>query len=366
MVKIQYYLLAFTLFACEKKEDKKVEKQTEESCFETAGINYDKKKAVPPVPTAAEILKNLPKHIAYTENSAKKTTLPVAENYQDELKKEKEYFASNAYKTKFQSWIKELGEFNYVAEQTVGNTQYALAKNKYGLWLVEKAQNQKAKPYFLGLTHNVYTEINNDFIDGKNILLHGQILSVERFSRFPIVPKYTLVKGNLDFKININDIKKDSDNDGFNDLFEDFIGLNPKSKDTDNDGMDDFSDSNPRFASQDSKFTKMYEKIADIQAPKTQYSFTEVLTNCNYFYQINPKNQKFLFYKTDEHFQLEDDVLDLYFPIKYGKIKRPTLKQEHETYFIEYGDAEGAGSIAAEYINGKWRVTRQFNLIFSV
>ena len=365
-MKIQYYLLVCTLLACNKKEDKKVEQQAEENCFETVGINYDKKKEVPSVPTNEEILKNLPKHIVYTANSENKTIMPGAENYQDDLKKEKEYFASDAYKTKFQNWIKELGEFNYVAEKAIGATQYALAKNKYGLWLVEKVQNQPPKPYFLGLTQNIFPEFNNDFTDGKTIFLKGQILSVERFSRYPIVPKYQLIKGNLNFKINIDEVKKDSDNDGFNDLFEDFIGLNPKSKDTDGDGTDDFADSNPRVKSQDSKFTQMYEEIADLQEPKTQYSFTEVLTNCEYFQQINPKNQKFLFYKTDEHFKLEDDVLDLFFPVKYGKIKTPKIKQQNETYFIDYGNAEGSGSISAEFINKKWKITKQVNILFGV
>jgi hypothetical protein len=38
---------------------------------------------------------------------------------------------------------------------------------------------------------------------------------------------------------------KDSDGDGYNDIFEKCFGLNPDNKDTDGDGINDFEDLNP-------------------------------------------------------------------------------------------------------------------------
>ena len=78
-------------------------------------------------------------------------------------------------------------------------------------------------------------------------------------------------------------------------MFEQFIGLNPTQKDSDDDGLNDFEDANPRYASVSSKFSAMYEAIVDETLPKTHYSFTEVLTDCDYFNQINPKMENFFF-----------------------------------------------------------------------
>ncbi len=63
----------------------------------------------------------------------------------------------------------------------------------------------------------------------------------------------------------------------------------------------------------------MYEAIVDETLPKTHYSFTEVLTDCDYFNQINPKNGKFLFYNTEEQIPIKEDVLDHFFSVKYSK-----------------------------------------------
>ena len=77
-----------------------------------------------------------------------------------------------------------------------------------------------------------------------------------------------MIKDDVEFSIPLAEIKKDSDQDGYNDLFEQFIGLNPTQKDSDDDGLNDFEDANPRYASVSSKFSAMYEAIVDETLPK--------------------------------------------------------------------------------------------------
>ena len=369
-MRYRYIIFLGLILSCSKNTDKKEQKSVEDQCFQTLGINYDEKKSVASIPTSEEILRNLPKQIQYSENASLPAFSFDKDKYQENLAKERDYFVSESYKAKFSGWISLLPEFNYLSEQKFQETSYALAKNKYGLWLVEKTADGKAKPYFLGLTQNVFTKIpenqNFEFIKNGNIVLNGSLLVIERLSKYPIIPKYTVIKDRQQFSLNLDAVKKDSDQDGFNDFFEDFIGLNPDSKDTDNDGTDDFNDLNPRFKSDDSNLAKMYEAIADVDGNQSRYTFTEVLTDCSNFQKISPKNQKFLFYGTSEKFKLKDDVLNLYFPVKYSKIQKPKNKLQYETYFMDFGDEKGDGNLSAELIDGKWKVTRQYNLKFGM
>ncbi len=63
------------------------------------------------------------------------------------------------------------------------------------------------------------------------------------------------------FTIPLEDLTRDSDHDGYNDIFEQSFGLNPESKDTDGDGISDFDDLNPMFTSGKNKFTQLYELL---------------------------------------------------------------------------------------------------------
>ena len=359
------FICFLVLISCNKIAEKKELKHSQDLCFQTLGLNYEDKKPSVSVASAKDILKSLPKHVQISDDEKGTLFLFEKEKYQGNLAKEKAWFISEAYKAKFKNWLSLLDEFNYLAKH--GN--YALAKNKYGMWLIEKT-DKSAKPYFLGLTQNFYIPIseneNLEFIKEENIVLSGSLLLVERLSRYPIVPKYTVIKDRQLFSVDLNAVKKDTDGDGYNDLFEDFIGINANSKDTDSDGTDDFNDLNPRFKSETSKLTEMYAAIADEQGIKKQYSFTEILTDCPDFQNINPKNQRFLFYNTSEQLKLKNDVLDQFFPVKYSKIQRPKNQLENETYFMDFGDGKGDGNLSAEYINGKWKITRQYNLKFGM
>ncbi|MDO5615695.1 MAG: hypothetical protein Q4G16_05865, partial [Cruoricaptor ignavus] len=150
----------------------------------------------------------------------------------------------------------------------------------------------------------------------------------------------------------------------YNDLFEIFVGLNPNAKDTDKDGINDFEDSNPKYKSAESEFTAMYEAIADEPAKSEKYSFTEILTDCDYFQNINPKNRKILIYNTEEQYPIKYDVLDNFFTRKYGKIG--TSKFYPDVYLIDFSDEVGNGTFSAELINNQWKVGKKYTITFGM
>lgn len=364
-MKVFYVLSCILLLGCsQEKKEQKDKGSPEQHCFELKeGINNDDrmKKYVPP--TNEQILKALPTHIHqqqlknFTPFHYDKATV------QKLAAEEKAYFASNAYQQKYSEWIAALPEFNYVSV----NDNYALAKNRYGFWVVEKTE-QSYKPYFLGFTQSFY--LNEEYAKDQKFYRDGQfvftgaVVHTERLSSVPVLPQYELLKDGVQFSVSLADLKKDSDGDGFNDVFEEFIGLNPKSADTDNDGIKDFEDLNPRFASVQSDLANMYNSIADEPAAKMNYSFTEILTNCDYFQQINPKNRKVLIYTVDDKAPIKNDVLDVFFPRKYSKILKypnyPTIN------FIDFADETGNGTITAEKVNGVWDIKKKFTVTFGM
>ena len=365
-MKVYFLLLSLFILSCNKSEDsnKKAEESTEQQCFIlNEGVNYDH--IVKPVAklTHAEILKNLPAHIQMKEASDFKPFNYDLKSTEDLQGKEKSYFDSPEYQKKFSEWITALPEFNYLSIQD----NYALAKNKYGLWIIEK-NGSDFKSYFLGLTQNIYLPDfygkDQKFLHNNQFLMKGTVVDIQRLSRVPMLPKYEVIKDGVQFVINLDEIKKDSDQDGFNDLFEKFIGLNPNSADSDNDGIADFTDSNPKYKSGTDKFTAMYETLIDHQKAVTQYSFTEILTDCDYFQAINPKNIKVLMYNTTEKAPIKDDVLDHFFPGKYSKMKM--YKGYPEVYFTDFSDKSGDGTLSAEFVNGKWKFDKKYTVEFGM
>lgn len=365
-MKVYFLLLPLLVLSCTKNDssNEKSTKLTEQQCFIlNEGVNYDEAPQSVAIPTHEEIVKNLPTHIKMNDlgdfqkfNYDLKTT--------EELQaKEKKYFESAAYQKKFAEWVSALSEFEYLSIQD----NYALAKNKYGLWIIEK-NNSDFRPYFLGLTQNVYLPEfyakDQKFLQDNHFVMNGTLVDIQRLSRIPMLPKYEVVKEGVQFSISLSDIKKDSDQDGFNDLFENFIGLNPSSADTDGDGIADFIDSNPKYKSGTDKFTAMYETLVDHPKTIAQYSFVEILTNCEYFQALNPKNIKVLVYNTTEKAPLKEDVLDHFFPGKYSKIK--TYKDYPEVYFTDFSDESGDGTLSAEFVNGKWKFDKKYTIEFGM
>lgn len=131
-------------------------------------------------------------------------------------------------------------EFQYLRKFNYQNNDFYLAQNEFGYWLIEYI-NKLEKPYFLGIATDKYIHIKNSekfplITNGKLQVECTFIRQVEQEIQLLSGPKYESVKDNLLLKIDLETIKKDSDNDGFNDLFENYIGLNPNSKDSDGDG----------------------------------------------------------------------------------------------------------------------------------
>ena len=365
-MKVYFLLLPLFILSCNKSADsnKKDKESTEQQCFIlNEGANYDHIAKPVAKLTHAEILKNLPAHIQMKEASDFTPFNYDLKSTEDLQAKEKSYFDSPEYQKKFSEWITALPEFNYLSIQD----NYALAKNKYGLWIIEK-NGSDFKPYFLGLTQNIYLPdfygIDQKFLDNNQFLMNGTVVDIQRLSRVPMLPKYEVIKDGVQFIINLNEIKKDSDQDGLNDLFEKFIGLNPNSADSDNDGIADFTDPNPKYKSGTDKFTAMYETLIDHPKAVTQYSFTEILTDCDYFQAINPKNIKVLMYSTTEKAPIKDDVLDNFFPGKYSKMK--TYKGYPEVYFTDFSDKSGDGTLSAEFVNGKWKFDKKYTVEFGM
>ncbi|KMQ70680.1 hypothetical protein [Chryseobacterium koreense] len=364
-MKSHLWLLLPLFFSCSKKENTAAQKQTTaQNCFILKqGINVESEKKAAVIPTNEDILKKLPTHIQRNKLPDFKLFFYERKNTEILVENEKKYFESKSYKTKFSAWIKALPEFRYLSV----NENFALAKNKYGLWIVEN-QGIDFKPYFLGFTPNFFLQDfygkDQKFLMGQQVVFNGTLVNEQRLSEVPMLPKYEVIEDGLQFSIHLEDLRKDSDHDGFNDLFENFIGLNPNSADTDGDGINDFQDSNPKYRSATSKFTKMYEAIADEPSEKYNYSFTEILTNCEYFHSIDPKNRKILLYTTNERYPLMEDLLDHFFPRKYSKMQ--TYKDYPDAYFTDYADATGNGTISAEYIGGKWKIYKKSTVTFGM
>ena len=365
-MKLHYLLSVFFFCSCGKENVplQKNQKIKDEQCFITnQGVNFDSNKKSYSEPSNEEILKKLPKHISQRNRVGFEPFLYQQKEIEKLQAEEKKFFESSVYKKQFGDYIHALPEFNYLSV----NGNYALAKNKYGLWIVEKTPSDY-KPYFLGITQNFYVNDlygkNQKFLHNNEIVFNGTLVNVKRLSRVPMLPKYEIIKDGVELSISLDDIKRDQDRDGYNDLFEEFIGLNPKLKDTDGDGINDFEDTNPKYSSEQSKFAAMYEAIVGEGSQKKNFSFSEILTDCVYFQKINPKNTKVLVYNTDENCPLKDDVLDNFFPRKYSKIS--TYKDYPDVYFMDFSDETGNGTISAEFSNGNWKVDKKYTITFGV
>lgn len=101
--------------------------------------------------------------------------------------------------------------------------------------------------------------------------MEGSLVKFVEAGGLPVYHDYSAIEDGKLFKISLKDLFKDSDKDGYNDIFEKSFGLNKNNKDTDGDGADDFNDLNPMFKSEKNKFVQLYEMLLP------QYSELEIL-----------------------------------------------------------------------------------------
>ncbi|WP_326984047.1 hypothetical protein VUJ46_05750 [Chryseobacterium sp. MYb264] len=348
-------LLLILLFSCKQY-------YIEKNCFEDGKEKNNKYKEFK-IDSQEEILRANPSHLRFIINKELKTY--------DEESKDDRVFRSESesrkriekYNKKFTDLRKNFGEqFFYKNIQKENNNIYGIGENQFGYWFLE-VKNNTPNAYYLGLSN--FTYFNNvqpeNFVSGNRLLAYGSFIRISESWGYPFGPKKEAVKDQLVFEINLDLVRKDSDKDRFNDLFEKLILLNPNSADTDNDGISDFIDINPLYKSEKSKFTDLYSQVVDhdyqnFDFSKNNYSFAGYFSDCDYFQKINPTLVKVLIYPEKERFNLKSDYRLGMFPDYIGKIKKD---RDDKKFFINYGSGAGGGFIEAIYENGKWILSKQ-------
>ncbi|MDQ1161750.1 hypothetical protein QE422_002118 [Chryseobacterium sp. SORGH_AS 447] len=350
------YLPLFILILTSCTTDRK-----EDACFEN-----DKKEKTAykefRLDTPQEILRANPSHIKFTIN---KNIKSYNEEIEDDRKSHSEAEDKKRYKAydhTYAKLIKNFGEqFYYINIGETNGIVYGIGENMFGYWLLE-AKNNTADAYYLGLSQ--FTHLSKKqpehFISGNKLVAYGSFIRISKSWGYPFGPQKEAVKDWLVFEIDLANVKKDSDNDGFNDLFEKQVLLNPNSADTDQDGIPDFTDSNPLYRSEKSKFTDLYTLIIDRKYEqsgfsKDSYFFTGYFSDCDYFHRINPTRVKVLIYPENKSSELQSDYRLGMFPEYIGKIKRDKDKNK---FFIDYASGSGGGFFEAVFKNGQWNLSK--------
>jgi hypothetical protein len=251
-------------------------------------------------------------------------------------------------------------QFLCFGKQIAGKIQYSLGKNNLGYWLL-KIENNQPSAYFLGLSFSHYyiNEIQSEPIVKDGFLqVEGSLVEIIKVAGLPGYDDYSAIKEGKLFKINLKDLIKDFDHDGYNDVFEKSFGLNPKNKDSDEDGINDFDDMNPMFKSEKNKFSELYQKLLPDYAAapdfkKMHYYFEVFESECDYFHQVNP-DYRILFASEEKSEQTDYIKVTDVFDHGISKIKR---NEKHpERFYISSWGSSFVNDYAAEYKNGKWEL----------
>ena len=355
MKKIYWLILPF-LFSCSKN--------IEDRCFvnEKDNRDGDYKEEIPY--TVQQILNEKPDYLEIENlksyRSFKKDSTEY--NFHNISDKESEKRVK-AYKNDYKLFEKFFpDQFWYVQRQQIENTLYSLAKNNLGYWLL-KIEKNKPSAYFLGLSfsHYYFNKIQkNPIIKGDYLQIEGSLVKIIKVGGLPGYDDYSAIEDGKLFKIKLKDLMRDSDQDGYNDIFEKSFGLNPNNKDTDGDGVDDFNDMNPMYKSEKNKFSQLYDQLiqansSGIENPeKLHYYFNVYINDCDYFHQVNPyiktlfipENKK----KQTNYTKVTDVVRE-----SISKMQKDE-KNPNIFYFRVSGNSYSDGC-SAEYKNGEWDIT---------
>lgn len=137
-----------------------------------------------------------------------------------------------------------------------------------GYWIaLSNDYGKNWKQYYTGLTvnKNYYFKSNSKISlwkDSNTLQIDAVIVKKTADRVIMLSPeKFATVKDSIAIELDISKIIKDSDNDGLMDIVEDRMLLNPNKPDTDGDGIIDSKDKNPRFKSEKTAKSILYEVL---------------------------------------------------------------------------------------------------------
>ncbi|MCA6066560.1 hypothetical protein JI747_005170 [Chryseobacterium sp. RG1] len=341
------YFIAFALVvSCSKNN-------IEEHCFITKEEKpvYVEKKPY----TVKEILEKKPEYLQIIDlkeyRSFKKDSLEFRDGFSEEkVKANKEKY--KLFNEKFPDY------FSYSGYYRDGTILYALGSSELGFWLL-KIENDKPSAYFLGLSFSHYY-INDiqekPIIKDGYLQFEGSLVKIIKVPGLPGYDDYSAIEDGKLFKIKLDDLMKDSDQDGYNDIFEEAFALNPDNKDTDGDGINDFEDMNPLFKSEKNKFSELYTLLLpsyaeDIDFKKSHYTFEVFKSDCDYFHQISPEMRVLFISKDDKKRTYYTRITDV---TRNGVSNMKRDPNNANRFYISKSGSSYQNDYAAEYKEGKW------------
>ncbi|MCL1665065.1 hypothetical protein M2T78_12425 [Elizabethkingia ursingii] len=347
-----YLLIIPLIISCSKSTEDRCFMSDKENSFET----YVEEKPY----TIQQILNEKPDYLEIenlkTYRSFKTDSIG---NTIHNISKEEVERKWKAYKNDYKLFNEAFSEqFWYLKKQQIGNILYALAKNELGYWLL-KIEHNKPSAYFLGLSfsHYYFNEVQEQpIIKGDYFQIEGSLVKIVKVPGLPGYDDYSAIEDGKLFKIKLKDLILDSDQDGYNDIFEKSFGLNPHNKDTDNDGINDFDDMNPMYKSEKNKYTQLYEQLLQVNSglenpEKLHYTFGIYMSNCDYFHQVNP-HIRVLF--TPEEKKKQTNYTKVTAVTREDISKMQKDKKNPNIIYIDKAGSSYTNSYRAEYKNGKW------------
>lgn len=346
------YLLIFTLLiSCSKN--------TEEKCFLTDNVfeSYVEKKSY----SVKQIFSDKPDYLEIRDMKEYRTfkkDSTEAHTYNETEQSEKKWKAHAEEFKMFQEKFSD--QFEFSDRQQANNILYAMGRNNLGYWLL-KIEDNKPFAYFLGISFSHYY-INkiqdNPIIKNDFFQVEGSLVKIVKVPGLPGYDDYSAIEDGKLFKISLKDLMKDSDHDGYNDIFESSFGLNPNSKDTDRDGINDFDDLNPMYKSEKNKFTQLYEMLLpdyqeSLNFKKLHYFFEVYKSDCDYFHQIDPES-RVLFAPENERKQTYYVQMTDVIGESISKIKKD--KKDPDQFYIYKAGSSYTNDYSVQYKNGKWLI----------
>lgn len=353
---MRYLFFLFLIVSCSKS--------LEERCFIQEGEKYFDTYEEPKVFTVKDILENKPDYLEIINlknfRSFKKDSLE-RRDIRNTSEKDEKFFRDQ--KTLFSDFEEKFfGQFLYSFKHTENNVKYALGRNGLGYWFLE-IKNDKPSAYFLGLSfsHYQFNKLQqNPIVKDGSFQLEGSFVKIIKVPGLPGYDDYSAIEDGKLFKIKLEDLKKDSDDDGYTDIFENCFGLNPNNKDTDGDGINDFEDHNPLFKSEKNRFTTLYENLIDQpldgirdNLDKMDYFIMPFESDCDYFQRINLKAKVLVFPEDREKQPYYVRVTDV-FNGGYSKIKKN--KNNPNVFYIFESHDSGTTNYRVEWKNTKWEI----------